>query len=159
MGSEMCIRDRRGTTRGTRSDAHAGRRSITEERRKDVTCRVGAPASSHSTRCVAWAAMLRSGLLRVWRASCASAALRGPYSYTVRQFSSVKMAVDIPQRPTLFIDGEWTSARSGKTRPTINPYDAQVLTEVDEAGAEDAERAIASARKFFDTSDLSLIHI
>lgn len=63
------------------------------------------------------------------------------------------MAVDIPQRPTLFIDGEWTSARSGKTRPTINPYDAQVLTEVDEAGAEDAERAIASARKFFDTSD------
>ncbi|KAI3625977.1 hypothetical protein CBS9595_001338 [Malassezia furfur] len=63
------------------------------------------------------------------------------------------MAVDIPQRPTLFIDGEWTSARSGKTRPTINPYDAQVLTEVDEAGPEEAERAIASARKFFDTSD------
>ncbi|WFC98220.1 hypothetical protein MYAM1_000945 [Malassezia yamatoensis] len=62
-------------------------------------------------------------------------------------------AVEIPQRPTLFINGCWTKSSDGKTRPTINPYDAKVLTEVDEASSEDAQRAIASASHFFKTSD------
>lgn len=62
-------------------------------------------------------------------------------------------AVEIPQRPTLYIDGAWTSSSNDKTRPTINPYDARVLTEVDEASPEDAQRAIASARDFFRSSD------
>jgi len=59
----------------------------------------------------------------------------------------------IQQRPTLYIDGVWCSSSEGSTRPTINPYDASVLTEVDEASVADAERAIASAKHYFTTSD------
>ncbi|WFD36379.1 hypothetical protein MCUN1_003258 [Malassezia cuniculi] len=63
------------------------------------------------------------------------------------------MSVSLPSRPTLLIDGKWISAASGDTRPTYNPADATVLTNVDEAGPAEAEAAIASARRFFDTSD------
>lgn len=59
----------------------------------------------------------------------------------------------VPQRPTLFVDGKWCNASGGETRPCVNPYNAEVLVHVDEANAQDAERAIASARRFFDTSD------
>ena len=55
--------------------------------------------------------------------------------------------------PTLFIDGQWCHSSDGKTREVINPFDASVHTYVDEATTQDAERAIVSARKFFQTSD------
>jgi betaine-aldehyde dehydrogenase len=55
-------------------------------------------------------------------------------------------------KPTLFIDGEWRHSSSGKSRPTINPFDASVITHVDEASADDAHAAIRSARHFQDTS-------
>ncbi|KAN0063690.1 hypothetical protein ACQY0O_003740 [Thecaphora frezii] len=55
--------------------------------------------------------------------------------------------------PTLFIDGQWTHSRTGHTRTIINPYDNSTLAVIDEAGADDALAAIASARRFFDTSD------
>lgn len=58
-------------------------------------------------------------------------------------------------KPTLFIDGQWTHSSSGQSRPTINPFDASIITHVDEANAQDAERAIQSARKFQDASDWS----
>lgn len=55
-------------------------------------------------------------------------------------------------QPTLFIDGQWSHASQPQSRPTINPYDASIITHVDEATAEDAEAAIKSARQFQDTS-------
>lgn len=61
--------------------------------------------------------------------------------------------VHVPQRPTLFIDGQWCNASDGKKRPTLNPYTAEPLCDVDEASAADAERAVAVARNFFDSSE------
>lgn len=64
-----------------------------------------------------------------------------------------RMSTTLPTRPTLFIDGKWVGASNGATRPTINPADGSVLTEVDEAGPAEAEAAIAAARRFFTESD------
>ncbi|PWN27690.1 putative aldehyde dehydrogenase [Jaminaea rosea] len=55
--------------------------------------------------------------------------------------------------PTLFIDGQWCHSSDGQSREVINPYDGSVHTYVDEATTKDAERAIESAKRFFDTSD------
>lgn len=58
-------------------------------------------------------------------------------------------------QPTLYIGGQWRHSTSGKSRPTINPFNASVITHVDEASAEDALAAIKSARQFQDTSSWS----
>ncbi|GAC75316.1 aldehyde dehydrogenase [Moesziomyces antarcticus T-34] len=55
--------------------------------------------------------------------------------------------------PTLYIDGKWTHAKAGHTRPIINPYDNSTICVIDEAGSEDALAAIHSAVNFFRTSD------
>lgn len=54
--------------------------------------------------------------------------------------------------PTLYIDGKWAHASNGHTREIINPFDASVITVIDEAGSADAEAAVSSARKFIDSS-------
>lgn len=53
----------------------------------------------------------------------------------------------------LYIDGEFRDARSGKTYPVINPADESVIALAADAGVDDLEDAIASARAFADTSD------
>jgi betaine-aldehyde dehydrogenase len=53
--------------------------------------------------------------------------------------------------PTLFISNRWRASSTKQTRPTINPFDGSVIQEISEASAADAEEAILSARKFFDT--------
>ncbi len=55
--------------------------------------------------------------------------------------------------PSLYIDGEWTSAASGATSPVVNPYDASTIGAVDVADDADVQRAIGSARRAFDTTD------
>lgn len=60
-------------------------------------------------------------------------------------------------KPTLFIDGKWRHASTGQSRPTFDPYDASVITFVDEASAEDAQAAIKSARQFQDSSEWSTL--
>ncbi|RZT87377.1 betaine-aldehyde dehydrogenase [Pseudonocardia sediminis] len=52
--------------------------------------------------------------------------------------------------PSLYIDGSWTTG-SGGTAPVINPFDASVVTDVDQAGPDDVERAVAAARAAFDS--------
>ncbi len=47
--------------------------------------------------------------------------------------------------PSLFIDGTWT-AGSGGTADVLNPFDASVVEQVDQAGPDDVERAVAAAR-------------
>jgi aldehyde dehydrogenase (NAD+) len=47
----------------------------------------------------------------------------------------------------LFIDGQWTPARSGKTFATINPATEEVIAQVAEADAADVDAAVRAARK------------
>ncbi|SJX65838.1 probable aldehyde dehydrogenase (mitochondrial) [Sporisorium reilianum f. sp. reilianum] len=69
------------------------------------------------------------------------------------QLSSMASTSRTPApEPTLFIDGKWTHAKQGHTRPIINPYDGSTVTVIDEAGSDDALAAVASAAKFFRTS-------
>jgi aldehyde dehydrogenase (NAD+) len=58
----------------------------------------------------------------------------------------------------LFIDGELVPATSGKTYANISPVTAEVIGHVADAGPEDMERAIAAARRAFDTTDWSTNH-
>ena len=45
----------------------------------------------------------------------------------------------------LWIDGGWSPAADGRTRPVLNPATEEVLAEVAEAGSVDVERALAAA--------------
>ncbi len=52
-----------------------------------------------------------------------------------------------PRRLRLFIDGQFTGAARGRTFSNISPVDGRIVAEVDEAGAEDVERAVQAARR------------
>ena len=54
---------------------------------------------------------------------------------------------------TLYIDGEWVAAASGEKRTITCPADGSEVIVVDEAGAEDAAKAIAAARRAFDSGE------
>jgi len=60
--------------------------------------------------------------------------------------------------PRLFIDGELCDAASGKTYPNLNPATEEVMGYVADAGPADMDRAIAAARRAFDTTDWSTNH-
>jgi acyl-CoA reductase-like NAD-dependent aldehyde dehydrogenase len=51
----------------------------------------------------------------------------------------------------LFIAGRWTDATDGKTFETRDPSTGDVLATVAEAGVEDVDRAVAAARRSFDS--------
>ena len=55
----------------------------------------------------------------------------------------------LPHR--LLIGGEWMEAASGQTFDTLNPATAEVLARVAEGNHEDINRAVAAARRAFDT--------
>jgi betaine-aldehyde dehydrogenase len=55
--------------------------------------------------------------------------------------------------PSLFIDGDWVASSSGACSAIVNPSDGSVVTEVDVADDADVQRAIAAARRAFDTTD------
>ena len=50
----------------------------------------------------------------------------------------------------LFIDGQWTPAKSGKTFTTVNPATEDVIAQVAEGDAADVEAAVDAARRAFD---------
>lgn len=50
----------------------------------------------------------------------------------------------------LFIDGDWQDAAAGEIREIRCPADGSLVATVPEAGPEDAERAVAAARRAFD---------
>jgi aldehyde dehydrogenase (NAD+) len=62
------------------------------------------------------------------------------------------------ENPRLLIDGELVKASTGQTFENINPATEEVLGLVPDASIEDAERAIAAARRAFDESDWSKNH-
>eukprot|EP00877_Chromochloris_zofingiensis_P013807 jgi/Chrzof1/8680/Cz03g20090.t1 len=51
----------------------------------------------------------------------------------------------------LLIDGAWVDAASGKTFPVIDPRTEQVITHVAEGDKADIDRAVAAARRAFDS--------
>jgi betaine-aldehyde dehydrogenase len=51
--------------------------------------------------------------------------------------------------PDLHIDGAWVTARAGERREIRCPADGTLVAEVDEAGTEDTEAAIAAAHAAF----------
>ncbi|HEY7850790.1 MAG TPA: aldehyde dehydrogenase family protein [Ktedonobacterales bacterium] len=56
------------------------------------------------------------------------------------------------QQPVkMLIGGQWVAAASGKTFETYNPATGQVLAQVAEGDAEDINRAVAAARKAFES--------
>ncbi len=65
-------------------------------------------------------------------------------------FQARKAKIDMSALNTIHIDGTWRAAGSGATREVIDPADATVLAFVAEGGAEDADAAIAAARRAFD---------
>ncbi len=58
----------------------------------------------------------------------------------------------------LYIDGQLCEAASGKTYNNINPANEKVIGVTADAGPEDMLRAIAAARRAFDTTDWSTNH-
>ncbi|OZM80771.1 aldehyde dehydrogenase [Pseudonocardia sp. MH-G8] len=57
----------------------------------------------------------------------------------------------------LLIGGSWEPARSGKVAPTTDPTTGQVLAEVAVAGPEDVDRAVAAARRAFESPSWSAL--
>ena len=51
----------------------------------------------------------------------------------------------------LFINNEFVDAKSGKKFNTVNPATEEVITEVQEAGSEDVDAAVAAAKTAFKT--------
>ena len=47
----------------------------------------------------------------------------------------------------MFIDGEWVSSSDGQTRDIISPHTGAVMASVQEGTAEDANRAVAAAKR------------
>ena len=53
-----------------------------------------------------------------------------------------------------YINGEWVESVSGKTAPTYNPANGEILAEVVQSGLEDVERAGAAAKpSVYETRD------
>ena len=50
-----------------------------------------------------------------------------------------------------FINGRYTDALSGATRPTVNPANGKAIAEVALCGIEDADLAVQGARAAFDS--------
>ncbi|MDQ3537715.1 MAG: betaine-aldehyde dehydrogenase [Actinomycetota bacterium] len=51
----------------------------------------------------------------------------------------------------LYIDGAWTTPQRGQGREIVNPFDRSVVAKVAEGDGGDARKAIAAARRAFDT--------
>ena len=74
----------------------------------------------------------------------------GEWAYAPAPESSAH--VKIAARHELFIDGEWVKPVQGKYFDTINPATEEKLSEVAEAGAQDVDRAVKSARRAYEGS-------
>lgn len=48
-----------------------------------------------------------------------------------------------------YIDGQWRDARGGRTYPTLNPANGEVIAQVARSGVEDVDAAVDAARRAF----------
>jgi acyl-CoA reductase-like NAD-dependent aldehyde dehydrogenase len=76
----------------------------------------------------------------------------GAYHARMAIAEDLEVAAFLKGQPKkLFIGGRWTEAASGKTFESIDPATGAVLARVAEAGVEDVDRAVAAARRSFDS--------
>ncbi|KAK9746221.1 Formyl transferase, C-terminal domain [Popillia japonica] len=66
-----------------------------------------------------------------------------------------KMDIKVPLQ--LFIGGKFVDAEDGKTQDVINPTDESVICKVQAAGKKDVDKAVAAAKKAFETGEWSKI--
>lgn len=71
-------------------------------------------------------------------------------AFTYAPAPESRSVVDIAPSYGLFIDGEFAEAADGRVFKTLSPSTEEVLSEVAQAGAEDVDRAVRSARKAFE---------
>ncbi|MGH9367409.1 MAG: aldehyde dehydrogenase family protein [Thermoanaerobaculia bacterium] len=64
---------------------------------------------------------------------------------------ATETAPTLSLKTDLFIGGEFVPAASGKRFATVNPATGETLAEIAEAGKEDLDRAVAAARKAFES--------
>lgn len=70
----------------------------------------------------------------------------------VFEYDSVKLHInnmDLEFPHQIFIDGKFVDAISGKSKPTINPYDESTICEVSFGGREDVDVAVEAAKNAF----------
>lgn len=67
-------------------------------------------------------------------------------------------AADLVLPANAYINGKFTSAKSGKTFDTINPATGKVLTPVAACGADDVDFAVTKARKAFENGTWARLH-
>ncbi len=61
------------------------------------------------------------------------------------------MATTAVKRYQMFVGGQWTDATGGETQAVVNPATGEVMAEVPKATEADVERAVAAARKAFES--------
>ncbi len=61
------------------------------------------------------------------------------------------MATTAVKHYQMFVGGQWTDATGGETQAVVNPATGEVMAEVPKATEADVERAVAAARKAFET--------
>ncbi len=72
-----------------------------------------------------------------------------PFEYAPAPES--RAIVDIKANYGLFIDGEFVESKDGTTFKTINPATEETLADIVAAGPSDVDRAVAAARKAYET--------
>ena len=65
--------------------------------------------------------------------------------------SDVRDFISTPKQ--MFIDGCWVDAASGETFETVDPATGEAITTVPHGRAEDVDRAVAAARRAFDSGE------
>ena len=69
-----------------------------------------------------------------------------------------KLAGALSFQNLAFINGEFVPAKSGRMFPSVNPATGDTLTEVAECDAADVDRAVAAARRAFDSGEWAKMH-
>ncbi|KAI4455036.1 aldehyde dehydrogenase-related [Holotrichia oblita] len=75
--------------------------------------------------------------------------------YRALEMNINKMDIKVPLQ--LFIDGKFVDAEDRKTQDVINPTDESVICKVQAAGTKDVDKAVAAAKKAFETGEWSKI--
>ena len=72
------------------------------------------------------------------------------------EYEAMARSIAIPMQA--FINGEFVSARSGKTMDTVNPATGDKIVSIASCGKEDVDLAVAAARKSFESGVWSKMH-
>ena len=61
------------------------------------------------------------------------------------------MTLTATPRRRMFINGDWADASTSETMPVINPATEETIAEVPKGGEADVDKAVAAARKAFES--------